>query len=343
MEKEKFIALLSKSLSGQTNPKENEMLNNLLLENEEYRFIALQLEGYFQHKANLNPNLEQLDKVWEMIRSAEKEDLDEKFDYLSSTKSTWSFNGLLKIAALLVILSFSGTLGYKLWNKHGVPDFENLIATSEKTFKILDDGTKIWLNKDSKLSYNTAFGKHKREIMLEGEAYFDVVKNTAIPLFIHAGAIDIEVKGTVFNVNAYKDRDDIQVALVSGLIQVTDKLAHTQKVLLHPNEKYILNSARSLSKPRFIVTSMVATTLLKDINWIADTLTFNKEKLSSLVIRMEKKFDCKITIESGQLKEKRFSGTFINENIQQALAALKLSYPFTYTINNRLVVIKDEK
>lgn len=80
---------------------------------------------------------------------------------------------------------------------------------------------------------------------------------------------------------------------------------------------------------------------LKEIKQTDDTLIFRKEKLKDLAIRMEKKYQLKIEIQSEQLKEKRFSGTFSTETIQQALEALKLSYPLTYTISNGLVTIKD--
>lgn len=343
MEKEKFIALLSKKLSGQLTLKEIEELDSIILQNEEYRLLAVKLENYFQQKEEKNPNTQQLSRIWEMIEISEAEDVETKFNHLQPKSISLGFKNLLKVAAVLVVLIGTSFLSYKLLNGNTVDDFETVTTTNGKTFKMLDDGTKIWLNKNSELSYNTAFGKNKREIILKGEAYFDVAKNNAVPLFIQAGNIDIEVKGTVFNVNAYQDADDIEVALVRGLIQVTDRLDSKRTVLLHPNEKFTLNHAKNDNKYSFLVKPIDAEILLKETSWIADTLNFNKEKLVSLVVKMEKKFDVKISIQSENLKEKCFSGMFVNENVQQALEALKLSYPLTYTINNRLVVIRDEK
>ncbi|MEJ7779016.1 MAG: DUF4974 domain-containing protein [Daejeonella sp.] len=131
--------------------------------------------------------------------------------------------------------------------------------------------------------------------------------------------------------------------VLRGLIQVSDRLDSKRKVLLHPNEKLIFNNSQNIGQNKFLVRSMKSGALLNDTKWIADTLIFNKEKLRDLTVRMEIKYDLKIEIYSEKLKDKRFSGTFTNENIQQALEALKLSYPLTYTINNRLVVIKDQQ
>lgn len=341
MKKEKFIELFSKKLSGEIVEEESVLLNRMTQDNEEYRLLSVKLDSYFKEKADFKPNITQLSRVWEMIEVDQNENFNGKFDYSAPKKSPFAYMHLLKVAAMLVVLVGTGILGYHLLGDSR-QDFDTLTTAEGKVFKMLDDGTKVWLNKNSTLNYNKAFGKHKREITLEGEAYFDVVKNKDIPLFIHAGNIDIEVKGTAFNVNAYKENPEIQVALLRGAIQVTDRLDNKHQVFLKPNEKLIFsNTLSSKDQNNFKVMSLAANVLLKDTKWTADTLVFHKEKLKDLILRMEKKYDLKITIESEQLREKRFSGTFTNETIQQVLEALKLSYPLTYTINNRLVVIKD--
>lgn len=341
MNREKFLKLLSKKLSDEIIEEDRMRLDQIIKDNEEYRLLAVKLDHYFKEKTDIKPNTAKLSRVWEMIELNENDHLSGGFDYSKPTKSPFIYANLLKVAAMLVVLVGASVLGYHLFSNNSTQDFDTLATTEGKTFRMLDDGTKIWLNKNSTLSYNKAFGQHKREIILEGEAYFDVVKNTAIPLFIHAGNVDIEVKGTAFNVNAYKDVKQIQIALVRGLIQVTDRVDQARKILLHPNEKLVFDNSKSSKQPEFLVRSMESGALLNDTKWIADTLIFNKEKLIDLVARMEKKYDLKINVQSEKLKEKRFSGVFTNETINQALEALKLSYPLTYTINNRLVVIKD--
>jgi transmembrane sensor len=339
MDKEKFIALLSSKLSGEISGADNEALTKATESNEEYQLLATQLSQYFQQHKTHAPKMDQLSQAWKLIERAENQGFEEHFNY-SAVKRTSLYATLLKVAAVLVLLVGTGVFSYHLLNRNTDPDFSTMTATKETTFRLLDDGTKVWLNKKSTLTYNKAFGKQQREIFLEGEAYFDVAKNKEIPLFIHAGNIDIEVKGTAFNVNAYKNNPDIQVALVRGLIQVSNRLDHKHSILLRPNEKLIF-AKLSPKDEHFTVQPMASNLLLKETRWISDTLTFQKEKLKDLALRMEKKYDLKIEVKSEQLKEKRFSGTFTNETIQQALEALKLSYPLTYTISNKLVVIKD--
>mgnify|MGYP003574962163 CR=1 FL=1 len=332
MEKDKFIKLLSKKLSGEISEREQVQLNHGL-ENEDYQKLASQMESFFIEKKGEKPV--PLAQIWEKIDKAETHTTVNKFDFTAPKQSLFS-STLFKAAAILLVVFGAVLTGYLLKQTQT----DTLAATNEKVFKVLDDGTRIWLNKKSTISYNQDFGKESREITLDGEAYFDVAKNTAIPLIIHASGIDIEVKGTAFNVNAYQENDGVAVALVRGAIAVTDRKNTKNNVLLKPNDKLVFLT-KSTVESAFNVTSLLPELILKEASWTADTLVFNKEKLVDLALKLEKKYDLKIEIRSEKLKEKRFSGTFTNETIHQALEALKLSYPLTYTITNRLVTIKD--
>ncbi len=340
MERETFIALLSKKLSQEISASDLELLNDALQNNEAYQQLATQLESYFNEKSKEDLSTKSLEQTWTMIAEAEKGASVNRFNY-SAKKQPVLSTTLLKIAAVLVLVLGAGWLSYHLLNPNH-KDFEAIAATDQKVFKVLADGTRIWLNKQTTITYNQDFGKHQREIFLNGEAYFDVVKNSDVPLFIHAGDIDIEVKGTAFNVNAYRETYQVQVALVRGAIAVTDRQNAAHSVLLKPNEKLVFSPKTIMqSESNFQVMVIKPNVLSREISWTTDTVVFNKEKLRDLALRLEKKYDVKIDIKSEVLKEKRFSGTFTNQTIQQALDALKLSYPFTYSINNRLVVIKD--
>lgn len=339
MKYEKFIALLSKKLSGELHEEESALLEKAAKENETYRLLEATLHSYFMTKSTSDPASAQISDVWELLEK--HQDANEEFNYAQPKKAFYKNNNFLKIAAMLVVLVGGGLMSYFIFSNHAELEFITLKTTNHKTFRLLDDGTKVWVNKNSTISFNKAFGNEKREITLEGEAYFDVVKNKNVPLHIQAGSIAIEVKGTAFNVKAYKESPEIRVALVRGLIQITNRSDIAHKVLLHPNEQLILNNSKNKDTNDFLIRLVEPSVLLNATNWKADTLVFNKEKLVDLVVRMERKYDIKIDIKSENLKEKRFSGTFINETIQQALEALKLSFPLTYTINNKLVVIKD--
>lgn len=247
-----------------------------------------------------------------------------------------------KVAAMLVVCMGLGFLLYRTILPKEDSTTDSMQAEQVKVYKTLTDGTKIWLNKSSSIKINKNFGRHKRELFLEGEAYFDVFKNSAVPLIIHAGDINIQVKGTAFNVKAYKENGEVQVALLRGVVQVSNRLNSKQSVVMKPNEKLVFSkSSLNGKEDGFFISHVNPDLLLKETRWTIDTLIFSKEKLSVLALRLEKKYDLKIEIQSNTLRNKRFSGTFTNETIQQILEALKLSYPLNYKIKDKLVLIKD--
>jgi transmembrane sensor len=340
MKKDKFLFLLSKKLSNDISTEENELLTIAINSSDEYKQLADKLTKYFNQRKAKNSKTDKLRAAWARIAKAEEEDFEGTFDY-AAPKIKFSTNNFFKIAAVLILALASTLIVYTL-QKRNQQEIQSFNTGNSKSFKLLADGTKIWLNKNSVLSYNSSFGKEKREISLKGEAYFDVVKNSSIPLFIHVGNITIEVKGTAFNVNAYSDKPYIQVALIRGLIKVSHTADPKNSVLLKPNQKLTIpNAVMGGNTSKFTIEPINTLALLNETKWTSDTLIFRKEKLKDLAIQLEKKYELKIEIQSAQLKERRFSGTFTTETIKQALDALKLSYPLTYTISNKLVIIKD--
>jgi ferric-dicitrate binding protein FerR (iron transport regulator) len=338
MKKDQFLLLLSKKLTGDITEEERKLLELTTEGNKEYTQLADKLSKYFMLQNTKNSKTEKLKRTWEVIANVKNHNFEGSFDF--DEPKIQRFNWL-KVAAVVVVCLSAVIVGYQLSQKNTVHSVQDFATANQKSFRVLDDGTKIWLNKNSAIIYNNEFGKEKREITLQGEAYFDVVKNSSVPLLIHVEDIDIEVKGTAFNVEAYHGKSAIQISLVHGLIQVTQQRDTTNKVLLKPNQKLIIENAETNGRRKFLVMPINSSLLSGATEWTVDTLIFHKEKLKDLVVQLEKKYEVKIEIHNARLKERRFSGKLIDETLQQALDALKLSYPLTYTINNKLVIIKD--
>ncbi len=105
---------------------------------------------------------------------------------------------------------------------------------------VLSDGTKVWLNAGSELSYRSDFGKTNREIQLTGEAYFEVHKNQNLPFIVHSQKQEIRVLGTEFNINAYSDEQLIKTTLKEGSLRVT---ANQKQTTLKPNQQAQFNGS----------------------------------------------------------------------------------------------------
>jgi len=209
-----------------------------------------------------------------------------------------------------------------------------------KSLIMLTDGSEVILNAGSKLEYTSLFGKHAREVSLEGEAYFKVTKNSKKPFIVKTSGLLVKAYGTEFNVKAYADDKSIQATLIKGRIGVRKNMpgADTKfrEFMLKPNEQVILHKADSLSTSKngkLFITKNINTDLYT--SWINDKVQVESVSLKELVVKLERKYNVKINIEDKELEEKRFTGILENETIEQVLQVLKLSAHINYKIEER--------
>ena len=235
------------------------------------------------------------------------------------------------------------------------------VATRDgsRTSLTLPDGTHVWLNAGSRLTYDKTYGVQLREVSLTGEALFDVAHNTAKPFVIHTTRVDIKVLGTRFNVKSYPTDKTTEATLLRGSIEVSIKARPDEKIILKPNEKLVIandDSAlhRNLS-PHPEKTSKANESLVDirkpaydasginiETSWVDDRLIFQDEQFGLLAKDLQRWYGVSIRFTRPGQEEWRFTGNFRKETIQQALEALKLTAPFTYTINENQITIYDK-
>ena len=235
------------------------------------------------------------------------------------------------------------------------------VATRDgsRTSLLLPDGTHVWLNAGSRLTYDKTYGAQLREVNLIGEALFDVAHNAAKPFVIHTTRVDIKVLGTRFNVKSYPTDKTTEATLLRGSIEVSIKARPDEKIILKPNEKLVIaNDDSALHRnllPHTEKTSKVNESLVDirkpaydasgtniETSWVDDRLIFQDEAFGSLAKDMQRWYGVSIRFTRPGQEEWRFTGNFRKETIQQALEALKLTAPFTYTINETQITIYDK-
>jgi ferric-dicitrate binding protein FerR (iron transport regulator) len=274
----------------------------------------------------------------------------------------------LKFAAAAIFVGFilAGISSVLIHQRNVQPDKylqDNEIVTQRgtKTKVQLPDGTQVWLNSDSRLTYKGNFNGKLREVSLEGEAYFDVVKNPKRPFIVHTSAINIKVLGTAFNVKSYSQDATIEATLVRGLIQVEkNNDVSASKILLRPNEKLVYSKSDNImssgthSSPtkvpntlqRIAISTMpvnIADSSRQETSWVYGKLLFNGDSFTTLAEKMERWFNVKIVFNNEKVAGYRFTGVFRNENIDEALQALQLIAPFDYVIQGNVVNIGRQK
>jgi transmembrane sensor len=224
-----------------------------------------------------------------------------------------------------------------------------------KTTLLLPDGTKVWLNAGSRLSYDSSFGRQRREVSLTGEGYFDVVHNKDKPFIIHASKINIKVLGTEFDIKSYPSDKTTEASLIRGSIEVTFNDQPTKKVILKPNEKIVVDNfkfenhlAETADKPQnpASVTGISKDVAVKaltyehktgdviETSWVENKLVFQDESFEEIARKLERWYGVTIRFGNERLKADHLTGSFTNETVRQALDALKFTTEFSYSMDS---------
>lgn len=359
MSQEKFWVLLSKKLAGEATGTELVELENLIAEHPGWQYAIQNLEDLWKHQSEKDFSKEEDAYMLHLHRMNEKNipfgegAVDEKpvtQKRIPRLRLAWAAAALILITGALLLLRYlagngSGEEAELMAKEH------NEVSTrpGSKTRVQLPDGSVVWLNVGSKLTYNKDFGKELREVMLTGEGFFDVKKMKEKPFIIHTSSIDIKVLGTVFNVKAYPEDKRTETSLLHGSIEVTIRKRPNDKIILSPSEKLVVENETGLqdapAKDRKIglaeidISTLVSINKLKynetdsavaETQWIDNKLVFRDESFDELAIKMERWYNVKMEITDPVLLQRRVSGSFENETIEQALEALKIIVPFHY-------------
>lgn len=234
-----------------------------------------------------------------------------------------------------------------------IADYETAIAQKKTIW--LPDSTRVVLNSKTSLHIDKDFGKDNRIVSLTGEAFFDVTHNPRKPFIVRTNACKIKVLGTAFNVKAYPGETTSETSLLRGSIELTIKNDDNRKFLLKPDEKAIVFNKNIVINDGTIkpeaLSGKTETIAIKNITkgidkediaetaWTQNRLEMVNEKFSTIQSTLERWFDVRIHFNDEKVKDYQFTATFEDETIEQVLTALKLSYPFKYTIKGRDVYI----
>ncbi|MDU1905711.1 MAG: FecR family protein [Dysgonomonas sp.] len=203
--------------------------------------------------------------------------------------------------------------------------------SGQKMKMTLPDQTQVWLNSESKLIYSNNFNREKREIQLEGEAYFEVTKNANKEFIVNTSDVKVLVKGTSFEVSAYKEDPYIGVSLVEGSVNVTD---NNFRLLsgLEPNEVIKVNK----SNMQFALTR---NTKYAFPLWTKEELVFYNVYLFELTKKIERWYGVDIKLENPIINQK-YTFSVKTESIRELLDLFNKITPIEYEVNGKEVTIR---
>jgi transmembrane sensor len=193
----------------------------------------------------------------------------------------------------------------------------------------LSDGTIVNLNSGSSLRFPISFNNQKtRNVTLTGEGHFKVAKNSAQPFVVDVNDIHVKVLGTTFNIDAYADNSSVTIALVEGKITLQQETANGMYDLLE-------------MKPNQVATYQQKTNKLqwrseKDLNkytaWTDGKIVFSNDPVATVIHKLENWYNIDIKLADKRLERYRFTGTFINEPLEQVLSIINMTSKMSYTV-----------
>lgn len=251
-----------------------------------------------------------------------------------SGKSRRLFLELLKVAAVFAVAFLCIPYLYppRLSGEEVV--MQTVYAPSgQRTEVILTDGTKVWLNAKSTLTFPNKFMPENREVTLNGEGYFDVTHDVSRPFIVKTGPYDITVMGTEFNVIAYKGTNIFETALIKGSVEVSSTTGQ-DKIRLVPNQEVVA------------INGALKRKAIDDFSyfmWRDGLICFDDESVEEILNKIRLYYDIEIKVSNKSILKHRYTGKFrTKDGVEHVLKVLQLRNKFQYEKNDELntIVIK---
>lgn len=195
----------------------------------------------------------------------------------------------------------------------------------------LSDGTRVWLNSESEITFPVSFVGGSREVVVKGEAYFEVKSDKVHPFIVHAKEVDIEVVGTKFNVAAYEDSHRVVTTLAEGRVNVE---MSGQVVGLSPDEQVSVD----LKSGKMAKNSVSAST---NISWIQGIFEYGNMTLEEITAQLSRWYDVDFIFSDAEFKTRRFTGVVKKyDELNNVLKIIEKTTNVCFMINERDIAVK---
>lgn len=322
-------SIIRNFLQGNTTPDEEKILYNWVKESLENRKTLFRQKDFWDatrlgtqklNEAEFNHWFELQDKIMRQNNKANR------------------LKEILRIAAIVILSLGAGWLGHYLVSTQTFSKKQiemKLVESSNGQLKeiFLSDGTHVWLNSGSKLSFPSGFNAENREVELSGEAFFEVTANEEEPFLVKTRNHTVKVTGTRFNISEYPESNIIETTLEEGKVKII-----TGNIIkdLYPGQQSSFNTRTA--EIRIGETDMEVYTTWKD-----GLYEFNNETVDKVFKIMERWWDVKIDYPEEEFKDERITGTLRRHKpLDQHFDVIKRLVPFNYKIESDLVTISLE-
>ena len=224
------------------------------------------------------------------------------------------------------------TVRYEAQEESETTEMHTLLIPRGGEFHMeLADGTQVWLNSESKLTYPARFTGGTREVAMEGEVCFQVAKNEAQPFIVRTGGMAVKVLGTVFNVDAYPDNGRIATTLVEGKVEIQ---AGDEKQTLLPDQQAVLEKGKGIEVKKVYAEDY--------ISWIGGVFHFTEASLEEIMQKLSRWYNFEFFFANADVKDAHFTLNIRRyENVSDILSKIEKTGRAHFNINGRTVVVSE--
>ena len=324
--------LIIRFLSGEASPEEVDQVNTWLYQDVKNREYIDQLRILWQSSENIKDLASiSLEEDWEKVKLAIKRKTPQAAPHGRRPVTRMMYQ-LVRITAVITVL----VAGYLIWPelfRYFREDTTTIIADGNITNVTLPDGSRVYLNKKSHLTYAKDFGVSNREVRLTGEAFFEVMKDEGTPFLVTTGHTVTRVAGTSFNVKGMHS-SQVVVTVASGRVFFYNEADPATKLVMEQRDRGVWNEVKGLTK-----------TVNEDVNflsWKTGELVFDGASLSRVIHDLSRHYDQPIRPGSGDLEKCTLTTTFRHQKIEEVLEEMELALPVRIIKKKDTIIIEGE-
>jgi ferric-dicitrate binding protein FerR (iron transport regulator) len=244
---------------------------------------------------------------------------------------------LVRVAAAAAVLVAVSYTSFRQGGEQVKERFAEIVIEAplgSRTTTTLPDGSRVWLNAGSRLAYSQGFGVSDRQVMLQGEGYFEVVHNPKQPFSVETHELSVQVLGTKFDFCNYADDAEATVSLLEGRVQVNSALSSHETMILEPNQRIRMDKKSG----QMHLTKINARHAME---WTNGTLFFDEAPLTDIARELERCYDVHVVLTKPELGQLHFYATFVKRDqpIEEVMKVLAATRRFSYSINGKEICI----
>lgn len=263
--------------------------------------------------------------IWHTSPVTETEQRNAKNVQFQSWRKPY-FEILKYVAIFVIAIAISHFLLSESSQINSIKNQSLYVPAGQRAEITLEDGTKVWINANTTLTFPNHFSGPTREVSIDGEGFFDVAKNELKPFIVKTENYHIKVWGTKFDLMAYSGRNNFETSLFEGSVEIL-KANNSKGILIKPDERVFLEKGELLVAP------------IDDLNhqlWKEGILSFQDDSFSELIDKLQLYFDMKIEVQNDKILEYRFTGKFrMKDGVEHILKVLQVRNRFSYVVDEQ--------